>query len=660
MTGSLSARLLGADGPFGRALTGFAPREAQLRMAEAVERLFGRSGALVVEAGTGIGKTYAYLVPALLSGERTIISTGTKTLQDQLFFRDLPLVREALGPQLDPAPRTALLKGRANYLCLHRMDLARSEGRLPSTEAVRELNDVQAWAARTLDGDLSNAGVVSEESGLLPLVTSTTDNCLGSECPRFEDCHVARARQQAQDADVVVVNHHLLFADMAIKQSGFGEVLPGAGCFVIDEAHQAPETASRFFSLNLSSRQVDDLCRDFMAESAAVSGSLAILRDPLAECQRSLRDVQARVAERLPDRGSWSTLVNDDAVRDGLQQLDRAVGELAAAGGKLEGSARGLDGCIQRLAEVQASLDQFDAPTGPGEVRWFERRGRGFVLHITPLEVSSVFNAFRQTVDAAWLFTSATLAVGGDFRHYTRQMGLDDAETLLLDSPFDYPSNARLWLPPGLPEPRDPGFMDAMLDEVVPLLRASRGRAFLLFTSHRALREAAQQLAERLPFPLFVQGEQPRSVLLERFRESGDGVLLGTASFWEGVDVIGDALCLVVIDKLPFAAPDDPVIEARSEQLRRNGGNPFRELFLPQAVISLKQGAGRLIRDVRDRGVLVVCDSRIRSRSYGRVFLASLPPMGAAEDRDEVLRFLEGIGAAAESRRDALEETGTG
>jgi ATP-dependent DNA helicase DinG len=395
--------------------------------------------------------------------------------------------------------------------------------------------------------------------------------------------------------------------------------------------------------MNLSSRQVDELCRDFIAESGAVSGALAILREPLADCQQRLKELQARMAERLPDRGTWPALLGDDDVRSALAGLDRSIGELAGAAGRLEGSARGLDGCILRLVAIQGSLDRFDAPAEAGEVRWFERRGRGFALHITPLEVSSVFNAFRETVDAAWLFTSATLAVGGAFDHYTARMGLDDAETLLLDSPFDYAANARLWLPQGLPEPRHPGFLDAMLAEVVPLLRASRGRAFLLFTSHRALREAAAQLSERLPYPLFVQGEQPRSVLLERFRESGDGVLLGTASFWEGVDVIGDALCLVVIDKLPFAAPDDPVIDARSEQLRRTGGNPFRDLFLPQAVISLKQGAGRLIRDVDDRGVLVICDPRIRSRSYGRVFQASLPPMGSAQDREEAERFLEAI-----------------
>jgi len=641
VTPSASAELLGADGPFSETLESFAPRDAQVRMAEAVELNLRQHGSLVVEAGTGIGKTLAYLVPTLLSGARAIVSTGTKTLQDQLFFRDLPLVRETLGLSLRPA----LLKGRANYLCLHRMDLARSDGRLPSREAVAELHALLDWAARSVDGDLSLAGVVSEDSGLMPLVTSTVDNCLGAECPRFEECFVAGARREAQEADIVVVNHHLLFADMAIKQSGFGEVLPGAEVFIVDEAHQAPETASQFFSTSLSARQIDDLCRDFLAESAGVSGALAVLRDPLANCLQRIREIQSVVAERMPERGSWNLLVSEPALREALQRLDQAVADLADTAGGLRGGGRGLDACLDRLALVQASLDRLDEPPSAGEVRWFERRGRGFALHITPLDVAEVFNAFRETMDASWIFTSATLAVDGDFSHFTSRLGLNDAATLLLDSPFDYQRNARLWLPANLPEPRDPGFLQAVLDETVPLLRASRGRAFLLFTSHRALRQAHELLADRVPWPLFVQGEQPRSLLLEQFRQSGDGVLLGTASFWEGVDVIGDALTLVVIDKLPFATPDDPVIEARSELLRRAGGNPFMQLFLPQAVIALKQGAGRLIRDVNDRGVLVICDPRIRTRGYGRSFLSSLPPMALAADRREVEQFLEALHA---------------
>jgi len=631
-----SVDLLGSAGPFADALPGFAPRETQIRMAEAVEEALAQKKSLVVEAGTGIGKTLAYLVPAILSGERVIISTGTKNLQDQLFFRDLPLVREALGVSI----KTALLKGRANYLCLHRMMMARADGRLPSKEAVAELEAVIDWSAKTVDGDLSISSVVTEESGLLPLVTSTADNCLGSECPQFEECYVAMARREAQDADIVVVNHHLLFADMAIKQSGFGEVLPGASAFIVDEAHQAPETASRFFSVSLSARQVNELCRDFLAESAEVSGAMGILREPVADCLQKLKEIQLAISDRMPERGSWQELMRDEQVRTALQELDRSVHGLADAVEDMHGRARGMDGCIDRLQELQLHLDRFDAEQSSGEVRWFEKRGRGFAIHITPLEVSTPFNAFREKMDAAWLFTSATLAVGDDFRHFTQQMGLDDAQTLLLDSPFDYPNNALMWLPEHLPEPRDAGFVPALLEIVIPLLEASRGRAFLLFTSHRNLRRAAELLADRVSFPLFVQGEQPRSVLLEQFRDSGEGVLLGSSSFWEGVDVIGDALSLVVIDKLPFAAPDDPVMEARSDVLRRSGGNPFTQLYLPQAVIALKQGAGRLIRDVNDRGALVICDPRIRTKSYGSMFRNSLPPMRQADSQSEVEDFL--------------------
>jgi ATP-dependent DNA helicase DinG len=632
-----SAGLLESDGPFSEALDGFAPREAQIRMADAVERTLSRGACLVAEAGTGIGKTLAYLVPALLSGERVIISTGTKTLQDQLYFRDLPLVIGAL----DITVRPTLLKGRSNYLCLHRLGIARSEGRLPSREAVAELEALMEWSSRTADGDLSIADVVSEDSGLHPLVTSTAENCLGSDCPLLEECFVARARQQAQEADVVVVNHHLLFADMAIKHSGFGEVLPGAAAFIVDEAHQAPETASRFFSLSLSTRQINELCRDLLAESSGVPGAMAVLREPVSDCIQKVKELQSAVAERMPERGPWDRLAREPDCREALQSLDRCVNELARAAKSLSGSSRGIDSCVERVEDVQHRLDRLDAAASDAEVRWFERRGRGLLLHITPLELSPVLNDFRARVDAAWLFTSATLSVRGDFSHFTEQMGLADAETLQLESPFDYRENALLWLPEGLPEPRDPEFVPALLEEVIPLLRASRGRAFLLFTSHRALRRAAELLADRLDFPMFVQGEQPRSILLDRFRNSGNGVLLGSASFWEGVDVIGEALSLVVIDKLPFAAPDDPLIEARSDAIRKAGRNPFTDLYLPQAVIALKQGAGRLIRDVNDRGALVICDPRVHTRSYGRVFTESLPPMSLAADRREVEAFFQ-------------------
>ncbi len=473
------------------------------------------------------------------------------------------------------------------------------------------------------------------------MVTSTTDNCLGSDCPDFEACFVARARREAQDADVVVVNHHLLFADMAIKHSGFGEVLPGASVFIVDEAHQAPETASQFFSSSLSTRQISDLCRDLLAEAAETSGGMTVVRDEVAHCRQVIKEFQLACHDNLEDRGTWDEMLNRSEVRDALQSLDSAVGGLKPVAESLQGASRGMDACLQRLAEIQAHFDHLDKPVPDTEVRWFERRGQGVSIQTTPLDISNLFSSFCEQLDAAWVFTSATLSVNGGFDHFVRQLGLQDADTLNLDSPFDYQNHALLWLPTGLPEPREPSFVPTLLEQVRPVLKASKGRAFMLFTSHRALRQAAELLAGTIDHPLFVQGEMPRSMLLEAFRESGDGILLGSASFWGGVDVMGEALSLVIIDKLPFAPPNDPVMVARSNQLRQHGGNPFMELFLPQAVIALKQGAGRLIRDVNDRGVLVICDRRLNTKGYGSVFLESLPPMKQTPDRDQVVEFFE-------------------
>ena len=635
-----SASLLDAGGPFEAVLRGFAPRQEQLQLAAAIEQTISGSGTLVAEAGTGIGKTLAYLVPVLESRERAIISTGTKTLQDQLYFRDLPIVKKALGSSL----KTALLKGRANYLCLYRMEQARTEGRLPSRDSVSELEDIRQWVPESDDGDLSISSVIGEDSELWPLVTSTAENCLGSDCPQLEECFVARARREAQDADVVVVNHHLLFADMAIKQSGFGEVLPGASVFIVDEAHHAPDTASQFFSTSLTARQISDLCRDILVEAAETSGGLATVRDEVAHCRQTLKEFQAACADTLEDRGTWQDMLDQSSTRDALQSLDAAIAALKPVIDPLSGASRGMDACIQRFAEIQAHFDRLDKPVPETEVRWFERRGRGIAIHTTPLDVSSIFSSFREQLDAAWVFTSATLSVDGKFEHFVQQLGLQDADTLNLDSPFDYRNNALMWLPDALPEPREHSFVPALLEQVRPVLKASRGRAFMLFTSHRALRQAAELLAGKTDHPLFVQGEMPRSMLLEEFRKSGDGILLGSASFWGGVDVMGEALSLVIIDKLPFAPPNDPVMVARSNELRQHGGNPFMELFLPQAVIALKQGAGRLIRDVNDRGVLVICDPRLRTRGYGSVFLDSLPPMRQTAERDQVVKFFKNTG----------------
>jgi len=634
---SESAQLLDSGGPFEKVLPGFAPRQEQIELAEAIEKAIRSGGTLVAEAGTGIGKTLSYLVPVLMGRERTIISTGTKTLQDQLYYRDLPMVKQALGSTL----KTALLKGRANYLCLYRMEQARKGGSLPSRESTSELEAIRQWAPATEDGDLSVSSVIAEDSELWPWVTSTVDNCLGSDCPDFDACFVFRARRKAQEADVVVVNHHLLFADMAIKHAGFGEVLPGAAVFIVDEAHQAPETASRFFSTSLSMRLISDLCSDVLAEAAETSGGMAAVRDEVAHCRQVIKEFQLACHDKLDDRGTWDEMLSHSAVVNALQALDAAVAGLKPAVEPLQGASRGMDACGQRLAEIQAHFDHLDKPVPDTEVRWFERRGRGVTIHTTPLDISNLFSSFCEALDAAWVFTSATLSVNGGFGHFIQALGLQDADTLILDSPFDYQNNALLWLPQNLPEPRESSFVAELLETVRPVLEASQGRAFMLFTSHRALRQAAELLTGKIDHPLFVQGEMPRSILLDAFRKSGDGILLGSASFWGGVDVMGEALSLVIIDKLPFAPPNDPVMVARSNQVRQRGGNPFMELFIPKAVIALKQGAGRLIRDVNDRGVLVICDRRISTKGYGSVFLESLPPMQRTVNRDQVVEFFK-------------------
>ena len=625
--------LLGPDGPFAREVPHFAPREAQQLMAEAVEEAIAERHTLIAEAGTGTGKTFAYLVPALCSGKRVIVSTGTKTLQDQLFHRDLPRVRQVLGTRL----KTALLKGRANYLCLHRLEQTSQEGRLASREQVGELQAIRAWAQRTGSGDRGEFADVPEDSPLWPRVTSTTDNCLGAECPRFNDCFVVKARRAAQEADLVVVNHHLLFADLAIKQEGFGEILPGAHAFVLDEAHQIPELAGQFFSVGVTARQLSELAADAQAECASVSGAFAVLRPALDALTGAVR--RARLAlDKLPPKGPFALIEQDRLLDAELQELGTALGTLAEAlAGQAERS-RGLGSVHERAEALAARFAQVRDGAAGEYVHWYELSAQGFALHATPLDLAPPLRALREQSHAAWIFTSATLSVAGEFGHYARQLGLDDPVALSLASPFDYAHQALCFLPRGLPDPNTPDYTERVVATAREVLVASRGRAFLLFTSHRALRRAAELLAD-LPFPLFVQGTAPRHQLLTEFRASGNGVLLGAASFWEGVDVAGEALSCVIIDKLPFAAPDDPVLEARLSALREAGGNPFVEWQIPAAVIALKQGAGRLIRDVADRGVLVLCDPRLTTRAYGKLFLRSLPPMPVTLDLAQVQAF---------------------
>jgi ATP-dependent DNA helicase DinG len=628
--------LLGADGPFARELPNFAPRLAQQTMALAVQQAIAGRDTLIAEAGTGTGKTFAYLVPALLSGERVIISTGTKTLQDQLYFRDLPKVRSVLGARL----KTALLKGRANYLCLYRLDQTVREGATFERAQAAQLATIRAWSARTRRGDRMELAEVPEESPLWPRVTSTPENCLGAECPFFDDCHVVKARREALDADVVVVNHHLLFADLALKQEGFGEILPGAAAFILDEAHQIPELAGQFFSQSVSARQLTELAQDALTECNGITGAIGLLLEPVEALQDALRKLRLAM-DALPARGAFQQLQDRADVRASLHDLRELLATLAELLASQAERSRGMTNLHERADLFVERLDRIVEGGGDRDVRWYETFPRGFALYATPLDLAVPMRGLRERTHAAWIHTSATLSVAGNFDHFARQLGLDEPQTLSLESPFDYARQGICYLPAGLPDPNARDYTEQVIEAVLPVLHASNGRAFLLFTSHRALRRAAELLQDKVPWPLFVQGTAPRPRLLEEFRASGHGVLLGAASFWEGVDVVGEALSVVVIDKLPFAAPDDPVLMARLDALEQSGVNPFMGWQVPSAVIALKQGAGRLIRDVHDRGVLVLCDPRLTTKGYGKLFLASLPPMPRTRELSDVRAFFE-------------------
>jgi ATP-dependent DNA helicase DinG len=642
--------LLGTRGPLARHVPGFMPRAAQQQMAEAVAAAILSRGKLIVEAGTGTGKTFAYLLPAVHSGRKVIVSTGTRHLQDQLFHHDLPVVREALKAPV----ATALLKGRTNYLCLHRLALTSGEGRRLTRRQLHELELIRAWSARTRSGDIAGLGEIPEDSAVWPRVTSTVDNCLGQECESFRDCFVVRARRAAMEADVLVINHHLLFADMVLKEEGFGELLPGVDAVIVDEAHQIPEVASAFFGTSLSSHELQELIRDVQIESLREAADMSALPEAAQRLEGSVRRI--RLALGPADRRvGWADFGDENPVQEPLQELAAGLSRLADGLRMASERGRGLDSCRQRATAMVERLTTVLGQPTEEYIPWFETQRQAFRLNLTPLNVAPALTKALEGLPGAWIFTSATLAVGADFGHFASRLGLGQAQTLQLESPFDYEHNALLYLPEGMPEPAGRDYTRAVVECAGRVLSASRGRAFLLFTSHAALQEAAQLLEGSVPYPLLVQGAAPRAQLLERFRHLGNAVLLGTSSFWEGVDVRGEALSCVIIDKLPFASPGDPVLKARSDALRRQGCNPFRDHQLPNAVIALKQGAGRLIRDTADRGVLVVCDPRLRQRSYGRVFLDSLPRMRRTAALRDVQDFFAAdalaVGAAPDHRR---------
>ncbi|MDD0824589.1 ATP-dependent DNA helicase [Mannheimia sp. AT1] len=625
------------DGLLSQNIKGFRPRTAQLEMAQAVGKAVKFANPVVVEAGTGTGKTFAYLVPALLSGKKTIVSTGSKNLQDQLFNRDLPTIQKALKYK----GKVALLKGRANYLCLERLDQVVAMGVLGDKSVLADLKKVSKWHNSTKTGDLSECITIAEDSPILPQLVSTTESCLGSDCPHFKDCYVVQARRKAMEADVVVVNHHLFCADMAVKETGFGELIPEAELVIFDEAHQLPDIASQYFGQSLSSRQLFDICKDTNIVYRTELKDVAQLDKASDHLTKVVQDFRLLMGGEGQIRGNLRDLFRDKKVVDGLVKVAENIDFLSDVVKKSLGRSETLDKIFERLAEVKIQLKKLMDTTVTGYCYWYEANGRSFGLHITPLTVADKFGEQLKNQQIGWVFTSATLEVGGKFDHFCQRLGIENAEQLVLQSPFDYQNQSLLCVPRYLPDTNKAHTLTALGQMLMPVIEANNGRCFLLCTSYYMMRGLADFLREHSSLNVLLQGETSKSRLLEKFVQEEHSVLVATQSFWEGIDVRGDDLSLVIIDKLPFTSPDEPLLKARMEDCRLQGGEPFNDIQIPEAVITLKQGVGRLIRDVTDRGVVIICDSRLVMRNYGQTFLKSLPPAKRTRDLDQVIRFLQ-------------------
>ncbi len=624
-----------ADGELAQAIPGFQPREPQTQMATEVATAIKTKQQLVVEAGTGTGKTFAYLVPAILSSAKVIVSTGTKNLQEQLYLKDLPLVREVLSSNKD----IALLKGRANYLCLYRLAQHTRHSHLVDSQALSELAKVKKWAVSTKVGDMGELDSIPEDARILPYVTSTIDNCLGRDCPDYEDCYLVKARNKAMEAELVVVNHHLFFADLALKDTGFGELIPEAQTIIFDEAHQIPDVATQYFGESVSSRQIQDMCRDIAAIQKTALKDAAQLTAAADKLHMVTADLRLLYPQQ-PQKGNWFKQLQRQEVASQLAKMADSLEVLYDVMKVHLGREKALDALFERCCQCRSKLKLMQQQQQMGVSLWYETTPKHISLHLTPLDIGEKFSELAAEPKRSWVFTSATLSVDGNCQHFKGQLGLDGAKELLLDSPFDYQKQSLLCVPRYLPEANARDRKQVLTELALQIVEASRGGCFLLFTSHAMMRQVAESLQEEVDNPVLVQGQKSKRVLIAEFLAQPSAVLLATGAFWEGVDVRGDKLTCVMIDKIPFAAPDEPLLQAKADDLRKRGKNPFVDMQIPQAVITLKQGAGRLIRDVADKGVLVICDPRLVQKEYGATFLRSLPNMRRTRSMQEAMAFL--------------------
>lgn len=636
-------RMLSQKGRLTTAIPGFVSRPQQVELAVEVAQAIIRRSILVAEAGTGTGKTFAYLIPSLLSGKKALISTATKTLQDQLFQKDLPMLIRSLGL----SKRVQNLKGRSNYICRYRVELHAEEARLNSEQSVIEVALVREKLAQLTFGERNELPEIPEDSLVWPYVTSTTDNCLAADCEYYKECFLVKARKRALEADVVVINHHLFFADSRLKDDGFGELLPGVETIIFDEAHQMSEIAINFYGDRLSTRQFREWMDDMLHEWPVLDLANQPLKQLSFKLDQILDALMLSISskeERIP----WASIARQTAFSSAWTALMSWTDECLPCFDTIDlKEEEGLSRCKERLQDLQRLLQLFEKPNQP-RICWVESFKRSLVFHATPFEVASVFKNLLARQSIAYIFTSATLSVADSFDYFMKPLGLDNAKTLLLSSPFDFKHQALLYLPRSLPDTKHVGYYECLLDKALPIINACGGRCFFLFTSHRALKQVANLLEGRLKYPLLVQGAEAKPILLARFREAGNAVLLGTSTFWEGVDVKGEALSCVIIDKIPFASPTDPVIRGKMAYLKSKGLSGFDELSLPNAVFALKQGVGRLIRDIDDRGILMLADPRLTARDYGKRIFASLPAMRKTRDETVALTFIEQLALSHE------------